>query len=147
MSGIPAKVWHDGTDWAVDPPTITLDSTNNSVDCWYLDDVYRALAPKNILAVRIEFTDGPIGKPWNSTTGPLASVPAFFKGAKKLSGCPRNLLYGTYKYDVIVTCEGELEPLWLQFPVDPQIDNVAPPGDKPGGGDPDPDDEDGGEKP
>jgi hypothetical protein len=129
MSGTIATVFFNirTNAWDVRPPKITLDATNPSVDHWNLHSVYKQLAPKKVVDVKIVFTDGPLPpRTWTPDKGPLGVVPGFDGLNEKLTGSIRNPEYGLYTYDVIVRCEGE-DGQRLDFPIDPQIDNLAPP--------------------
>lgn len=124
MSGIIAEVFHNGSDWQVDPPKITLDATN-LMDHWGLSGVYSHLAPRIITDVKIVFSYGPGPGVLDAARGPFTSIPKFSGGA--LDGCPHNDKCGLYTYDVVVTFLDSPSQELCLFNIDPQIDNVAPP--------------------
>lgn len=125
MPGIIATVFHNGTDWEVKPSKIELDDANG-MDHWDLSGVYSYPPWKGKIAdVKIVFTDGPAVL--DPQKGPFTAIPEFAGPERKLKGQPRNKKFGLYTYDIVVTLLDSLHQGIDLFPIDPQIDNVAPP--------------------
>jgi hypothetical protein len=115
--------------WLIPSPILLQDDGDTVY--WNLTEVFTFGWGAPIDHVEIDFTGGPSGFKAN---GPHTTVP--YRDTKatipdNLYGDHRNKLYGLYCYDLLVFFKdgsGMQRVRLNTFPIDPQIDNVAPPG-------------------
>lgn len=133
-------VFKSGSIWVVSQDPLVIGHPNIRVT-WNLAEVMKPIhwGGKTVTKVEIYFDCAP--PPLNSSLGPFISV-QFDSGAQTLMGHDQNppATYGgdpyfdCYRYNLLVYLNGQQEPERI-FPIDPQIDNLAPPGEPYQGGD------------
>jgi hypothetical protein len=128
---INATVTYDSmtSDWIIAPSPIKLEHDGDKVR-WDLANVYAHTPWKDKIArVEIVFKGGP--PVLDTKLGPHTKIDLNLVDLKHptLLAYARNKKYGLYCYDLVVHFKDpRMEPIRLNpFPIDPQIDNVAPP--------------------
>ncbi len=106
-------------EWIVQPQLIQLLDDSDEVT-WNLDELNEAYPGGKF---RIEFTDAPANAPLNKS--PFLQKILWDTQAKTLQAEGRGQVWGLYSYDIWVSYQKER--FTLDIPIDPQIDNIAPP--------------------